>query len=160
LDFLVFFLPFLDLYFFPYIITISFVCGPTVCYDTYATIEVQLTHKYLPQRGHTLKKLTQKDLKRFWSRIQKRGRYDCWTSTSTPSAPYGMIAMHGRTWLAHRLSVWIHRPRDRKLLERGDPVLHQCDNPRCVNPMHLVVATQRQNVREMIQKGRWRWNTR
>ena len=51
---------------------------------------------------------------------------------------------------AHRM-VWesIHGP-----LEKGQCVLHRCDNPRCVNPDHLVVGTQADNMKDMAAKGR------
>ena len=35
-------------------------------------------------------------------------------------------------------------------------VMHHCDNPHCVNPDHLSVATQRVNLDDMVQKGRHR----
>lgn len=51
---------------------------------------------------------------------------------------------------AHRI-VWesIHGP-----LEKGQCVLHRCDNPRCVNLDHLFVGTQADNMRDMASKGR------
>ena len=37
---------------------------------------------------------------------------------------------------------------------RGICVLHECDTPACVNPQHLSVGTQRDNVADCITKGR------
>ena len=34
-------------------------------------------------------------------------------------------------------------------------VMHTCDMPACVNPAHLRVGTQLNNVRDSIAKGRW-----
>lgn len=36
----------------------------------------------------------------------------------------------------------------------GMVVMHSCDNPPCVNPDHLIIGTQSENVRDMYHKGR------
>jgi len=64
---------------------------------------------------------------------------------------YGRMRVGGGGRMyAHRLSY---------LLNKGDipsdmNVLHQCDNPQCVNPEHLFLGTQRENVEDCMRKGR------
>lgn len=45
-------------------------------------------------------------------------------------------------------------------IARGDTknlqVLHECDNPICCNPSHLFLGTQKDNIQDMIKKGRGR----
>jgi hypothetical protein len=57
--------------------------------------------------------------------------------------------------LAHRASWLIHNGRiPDSDLAHGMVVMHKCDNPRCVNPAHLMLGTQAENVRDMDVKGR------
>lgn len=55
-----------------------------------------------------------------------------------------------RMWGAHRYQWAMYNgPIPDNLL-----VLHKCDNPRCINPEHLFLGTQFDNIRDMIAKGR------
>lgn len=38
----------------------------------------------------------------------------------------------------------------------GQVVRHTCDNPRCINPEHLILGTSGDNVRDMDRRGRRR----
>lgn len=70
--------------------------------------------------------------------------------THREKAGYGRINVNGKSSYVHRLVP--------KLVgvnfEKSLTVTHKCDNPTCVNPLHLKPATQQENLRDMNQKGR------
>lgn len=103
---------------------------------------------------------------RFWSRVEKLGPDDCWDWKGKPSASgYGRIGgeLNGvriadkcRTQLAHRVSWLIHNgpiPEDGPGAH-GWVVMHKCDNRLCVNPAHLQLGTQQDNIQDMDEKQR------
>jgi predicted XRE-type DNA-binding protein len=45
---------------------------------------------------------------------------------------------------------WFYGPIGKELL-----VLHKCDNPSCVNPIHLFLGNSKSNVMDMHDKGRF-----
>jgi len=72
-----------------------------------------------------------------------------WTGYGLPSG-YGQISAHGRTQSAHRISYELYNGD----IPKGMLVLHECDNPSCVNPAHLFIGTQKENMDDMSSKER------
>ena len=73
-----------------------------------------------------------------------------WTGPKHDRMGYCRIKVDGRMVYAHR-AAWelAHGP-----VPTGSVILHSCDNPSCINVTHLSVGTQRDNVQDMIRKGR------
>jgi hypothetical protein len=55
-----------------------------------------------------------------------------------------------KTVLAHRFALMCRGIE----IHEGAVVMHTCDVRNCVNPAHLRVGTQRENLHDMAQKGR------
>ena len=89
---------------------------------------------------------------RFWKFVNKTD--SCWEWTGSCDR-YGIILYNQRPAKAHRVSYIIHNGP----IPKGKCVCHTCDNPKCVNPEHLFLGTQLQNMHDMYRKGRGRKNT-
>ena len=93
---------------------------------------------------------------RFYRHIDlpKNPERDCWLWTGPLNGGpgnYGYIYLDSRKQLAHRFSVEIHT---QKKIPEGKVISHLCNNPQCVNPYHLEIATQKQNVAHMMKSNR------
>ncbi len=94
---------------------------------------------------------------RFWEKVDKSGACWLWTA-ATAGFGYGkFVVKKGQApQSAHRLAyAWEVGP-----IPAGAQVLHRCDEPRCVNPAHLFLGTQRDNMLDMRAKGRWEYKPR
>lgn len=65
---------------------------------------------------------------------------------------YGRIHRDGRLVRIHR-AVW---ERDHGSIPDGMVICHTCDRPACINPDHLFIGTQADNIADMNSKGRQR----
>lgn len=99
---------------------------------------------------------------RFWEKVSKDGPIPphrpelgpCWLWTggiNHQRGGYGMFALRkGVIRRSHRIAWEL----ESGPVPDGLWVLHRCDNPPCVRPGHLFLGTPRDNIDDMITKGR------
>jgi len=72
----------------------------------------------------------------------------CWNVKS--KVRYPGFRLSGKRYLSYRIMWFIHTGND-----PGDKlVCHKCDNPLCLNPNHLFLGTNQDNVDDMLNKHR------
>ena len=95
--------------------------------------------------------IDKKIIARFESKIIKEDHTSCWNWGAGCSGDgYGAFSYKGKTERAHRIS-WMLYNGD---IPEGLLICHKCDNPKCVNPNHLLVGTQSENIIDMNNKNR------
>lgn len=89
---------------------------------------------------------------RFWSKVDKSGGPDaCWTWTAARNRNgYGQFWQGRNGIVVHRFSWMMHNGP----IPVGLFCCHHCDNPPCVNPAHLFIGTNSDNMRDAQRKGR------
>lgn len=89
---------------------------------------------------------------RFWEKVKKGEGCWEWIGAKNP-AGYGVLGSsksEGGVFSAHRFSYLLHKG----VIPDKLWVLHSCDNPSCVNPYHLRVGDQSDNVMDAVERGR------
>jgi hypothetical protein len=94
--------------------------------------------------------------RRFWAKTVKHPHSDCviWTGAGDRYGNYGWTNPDTGKFIqlgAHVVSFILYNKRD---VKSGSVVRHSCDNTKCVNPLHLVEGSQRDNIHDKLSRGR------
>jgi hypothetical protein len=87
----------------------------------------------------------------FWKKAVFNQANNCleWNESKNRQG-YGRIKINGKSLRAHRYSYELTYGD----IPDGMDVLHKCDNPACINPKHLFLGNDKDNVSDAIAKGR------
>lgn len=91
---------------------------------------------------------------RFLKFIQKDKITGCWNwlgAVGGSTSKYPHLCVNGKLVKGHRYSWEFY---NNSTIPIGKIVRHKCDNKLCVNPKHLLVGTQRDNILDMDKRGR------
>jgi hypothetical protein len=102
--------------------------------------------------------LEKRDIARFWSKVAKSGKNECWpwTAKSKHWLGYGLFTIAngkpgGIKVVSSRIACFLeHGPAP----ELKPHALHSCDNPPCCNPKHLRWGTQKDNASDAKERNR------
>jgi hypothetical protein len=100
--------------------------------------------------NHLPIQLSQLDIQKYWSKIQKQEQ-GCWIWNGALSDKgRAHMRIGDKIYYASRIAYFLHH--------NVDPgsrfVLHDCDNGACVNPNHLFLGNDEDNMKDMVSKGR------
>jgi endogenous inhibitor of DNA gyrase (YacG/DUF329 family) len=91
----------------------------------------------------------------FWVRVKKTN--SCWLwigakqvgpKNKNPNKCYGKVRINTRIVRAHRAAWELVYAK----IPKGLMVLHTCDNPPCVNPLHLYLGSDVENARDRMYR--------
>ena len=88
------------------------------------------------------------DIENVLKKIKSGEKTECWLwQAGKDKDGYGVF---GKSLKAHRVYYEIMFGE----IPFGMKVCHKCDNPSCVNPYHLFLGTQNDNIQDMVKKNR------
>jgi hypothetical protein len=80
---------------------------------------------------------------------------ECWywtASASERSSPQTNFQIGNKRHIASRVAYTLYKGE----IPSGKIVRHTCDNGFCVNPEHLILGTQFDNMQDRKNRGRWK----
>src|ERR1051326_5780839 len=99
-----------------------------------------------------IRPLSQKDIDRFWSKVDRRGPDECWPWLGGKTSDgYGRFKYGRCEYKAIRVAYYLQTG---KLPDTGMSILHSCDFPACQNAAHLREGTTRENMKDRDERGR------
>lgn len=107
-------------------------------------------HEYKNKKIHDLENMKEiiKDKINKNIKIDKNG---CWIwQRAKHRQGYGHLSYERRPQLAHRVAWIVFKGK----IPKKSKVCHKCDVPSCVNPDHLFLGTQKENMKDAYDKGR------
>jgi hypothetical protein len=94
--------------------------------------------------------LNKATIMRFRTKFKSGNEDDCWEWEGCTRHGYGAFSYQDMLYRAHRISYTINKGE----IPDGILVLHKCDNKACVNPNHLFLGDQVDNIKDMFNKNR------
>ena len=88
---------------------------------------------------------------RFWEKVEPEPNTGCWLWIgATSQEGYGQVNVNKTRMNAQKYAYLLFVG---SVPNRTD-VAHKCDMRSCVNPTHLFLATRKENMQDMVRKGR------